>query len=310
MVMRSALGAKGTPYEVDIERGKVGEFARAIGSRHPAFLLRDKAVSPPTFLATIFFWEDRVQGANPWSQVEMSQERGMHAEQAYELVGGPPRAGERLVATSEIDGIWDKESRSAGTLTFVRMTTTFVNEAGEVRARSILTGVETSKAPERGPAVDAVAAPSGDGWWRDAAPTPVGFDGVRAGSEPPPRAFGPITRTDIVRYQGASGDMNPVHHDEPFARASGFPAPLGVGMLTAGLMTTWATDWVDPALVTSVRIRWKKPMFPGALVTFSGVVSARDEDAGTAELTLTGRDEAGAELVSGTLTLDRALGAS
>ena len=134
MVMRSALGAKGTPYEVDIERGKVGEFARAIGSRHPSFLLRDKAVSPPTFLATIFFWEDRVQGANPWSQVEMSQERGMHAEQAYELVGGPPRAGERLVATSEIDGIWDKESRSAGTLTFVRMTTTFVNEAGEVRA--------------------------------------------------------------------------------------------------------------------------------------------------------------------------------
>ena len=47
---------------------------------------------------------------------------------------------------------------------------------------------------------------------------------------PPPRVYGPVTRTDVVRYQGASGDLNPVHHDEPFARAAGFPAPLGVGM--------------------------------------------------------------------------------
>ena len=36
---------------------------------------------------------------------------------------------------------------------------------------------------------------------------------------PPPLVVGPLTRTDLVRYQGASGDMQPVHHDEEFARA-------------------------------------------------------------------------------------------
>jgi acyl dehydratase len=45
--------------------------------------------------------------------------------------------------------------------------------------------------------------------------------------------FGPLTRTDFVRYQGASGDMNPLHHDEEFAKKAGLPAPLAVGMFQA-----------------------------------------------------------------------------
>jgi acyl dehydratase len=53
---------------------------------------------------------------------------------------------------------------------------------------------------------------------------------------PPPKTLGPITRTDVVRYQGASGDLNPVHHDELFASGAGFPAPLVVGMYPAGAM--------------------------------------------------------------------------
>jgi acyl dehydratase len=40
----------------------------------------------------------------------------------------------------------------------------------------------------------------------------------------PQRVFGPITRTDIVRYQGASGDFNPIHHDDDFAKSAGFPS--------------------------------------------------------------------------------------
>ena len=53
---------------------------------------------------------------------------------------------------------------------------------------------------------------------------------LEAGALPAARVVGPISRTDIVRYQGASGDFNPVHHDELFARAAGYPAPLGIGM--------------------------------------------------------------------------------
>jgi acyl dehydratase len=40
--------------------------------------------------------------------------------------------------------------------------------------------------------------------------------------------------TDVVRYQGASGDMNPMHHDDELARGAGYPEAFGVGMLGAG----------------------------------------------------------------------------
>ena len=80
--------------------------------------------------------------------------------------------------------------------------------------------------------------------------------------------LGPITRTDIVRYQGASGDMNPVHHDEEFAKAAGFPAPLAVGMYQAGALVAWAADRHGRENVRRVRIRWKEPVFPGDVLTF------------------------------------------
>lgn len=147
MVSRAAKGVEGAPFEMDVERGKIAEFARAVRSTHPEHFLADGAVVPPTFLTTQFFWEERVPGANPWALVEMSQERGMHAEQEYVFHGPPPRAGERLFARSRITDIWEKESRSAGTLTFVRMVTEFRDASGALRAEAILTGVETGRPP-------------------------------------------------------------------------------------------------------------------------------------------------------------------
>ena len=69
---------------------------------------------PPTFLTTQFFWEDRVEGANPWDLVQMSQERGMHAEQEYIFYGEPPRAGDKLTCTSRIQEIYEKQGRRGG----------------------------------------------------------------------------------------------------------------------------------------------------------------------------------------------------
>ncbi len=96
---------------------------------------------------------------------------------------------------------------------------------------------------------------------------------------PAPRTLGPITRTDFVRYQGASYDMNPVHHDEPFATAAGYPAPLAVGMFPAGVCASWASDHFGPETVRRTRIRWKKPLFPGAILTIDGTVETVTEQA-------------------------------
>ena len=80
---------------------------------------------------------------------------------------------------------------------------------------------------------------------------------------PAPMVVGPLTRTDFVRYQGASGDMNPLHHDETFARAAGYDAPVAVGMLNAGLLGTYATDW---CCACNDRVRMP-PNFDGLDIT-------------------------------------------
>ncbi len=106
------------------------------------------------------------------------------------------------------------------------------------------------------------------------------WEELSEGAGAPARAIGPLTRTDFVRYQGASGDMNPVHHDEVFARAAGYEAPLGVGMFHAGVMGTWATDWLGPENVRAFRVRWKEPVWPGDLLRFEGRVVRKYELAG------------------------------
>ena len=60
------------------------------------------------------------------------------------------------------------------------------------------------------------------------------------------RRFPPVTRTDLVRYAGASGDFHPLHHDERFCREAGFPSPFAMGMYSAGLMGAWVADLVGP----------------------------------------------------------------
>ena len=92
---------------------------------------------------------------------------------------------------------------------------------------------------------------------------------------PPPLVVGPLTRTDLVRYQGASGDFNPIHHDEPFARAAGLAQPLSLGMLQAGLLATWATDWLGAGNIRRFRVRFADRVFPGDTLTCSGRVVDR-----------------------------------
>ena len=99
------------------------------------------------------------------------------------------------------------------------------------------------------------------------------WDALREGVGPEPLVIGPITRTDFVRYQGASGDMNPVHHDEPFARAAGFESPLGVGMFQAGVLAAWAAGWLGPDNVRRTKVRWKEPVWAGDTLTFRAAVA-------------------------------------
>ena len=88
----------------------------------------------------------------------------------------------------------------------------------------------------------------------------------------------PLTRTDLVMYAGASGDFNPMHHDEVAARQAGLPSVFGHGMFTAGLLATAVTDYVGIGTLKSYRVRFTKQTWPGEVLTTS--VTVREKRAG------------------------------
>ena len=105
-------------------------------------------------------------------------------------------------------------------------------------------------------------------------------DDIAVGSEHPPFVAPPLTITDFVRYQGASGDMNPIHHDTAFAEKAGYPTPFAVGMLQAGVLSTYATDWLGASQLRRFKVQFREQAWPGDELTYSGAVVAVREEAG------------------------------
>jgi acyl dehydratase len=109
--------------------------------------------------------------------------------------------------------------------------------------------------------------------------SPPRFEELDVGSTLAPHTGAPLTVTDFVRYQGASGDMNPIHHDTEFAQHSGFPTPFAVGMLQAGVLATYLTDHFGASAVRRFKVQWKEQAWPGDVLTYSAVVvGTRQED--------------------------------
>ena len=87
-----------------------------------------------------------------------------------------------------------------------------------------------------------------------------------------------ITREQINAYAEASGDHNPIHLDEEFARSVGLPGVIAHGMLTMGLLATWITGWAgDHRRLRRLAVRFAGMALPGDVLTFGGrVVSVED----------------------------------
>jgi acyl dehydratase len=102
---------------------------------------------------------------------------------------------------------------------------------------------------------------------------------VAAGDEIAPRTIGPVTQTDIVRFAGAGGDFNPLHHDPVLAVTSGFAAPIAMGQLTAGLLAAWLTDWCGVENLRTYEVRFRAPVNIGDDMVLGGTIRAVTEDA-------------------------------
>ena len=104
------------------------------------------------------------------------------------------------------------------------------------------------------------------------------FEDVSEGDEAPVLTH-ELTRTDLVMYAGASGDFNPMHHDETKAQAAGLPSVFGHGMFSAGLLATALTNWVGIGNLKRYKVRFAKQTWPGEVFsTKISVTSKRKED--------------------------------
>jgi acyl dehydratase len=102
------------------------------------------------------------------------------------------------------------------------------------------------------------------------------FENIHSGQSLPPLTKH-VTVEQIQEYAEASGDRNPIHLDETFARSAGLPGVIAHGMLTMAFANQMVTDWLgDRSLLKRLQGRFAGMVLPGDDVTCSGTVVAKD----------------------------------
>lgn len=194
-----------------VEAGKVAELNRALRAT--------TAAVAPTFTVVSAHHTPPGRSVNELviAAAGLDAARVLLGEIAWEYQR-PLRVGDRLEGAVTYAGSRTRHGRRGGTMVLAQGATAWHDEQGRPVARTTVTLI----APQ-GPAAASRPAPP-----PDAAVDPG--TGLR------------LTRTDIVRYAGASGDFNPVHHDDRHARALGYPGVFAMGLLPAGVLACRAAE--------------------------------------------------------------------
>jgi acyl dehydratase len=119
------------------------------------------------------------------------------------------------------------------------------------------------------------------------------YDTIATGDEAPVVSH-QLTRTDLVRYAGASGDFNPMHTDEVAAKEAGLPGVFGHGMFSMGLLGRAVTDWAGAGNLKVYGVRFTRQTWPGETLSTRIVVTGKEKTSDgniiVAELSLLNQD--------------------
>lgn len=131
------------------------------------------------------------------------------------------------------------------------------------------------------------------------------FESVRVGDELPALAKAPVDRVQLARYAGASGDFNPVHVDETYAKSIGMPSVYAPGMLVMGFLGQLMSDWARGAQLRKYSVKFIKIVWPGDTVVCKGRVTDRWGDQGRyfAEIDLWAENQKGELVMKGQTTI-------
>ncbi len=170
--------------------------------------------------------------------------RILHGEQEFEIFR-PLQPGQTYLCRAKIVDIYEKTGRSGPMAFVVRETTHRRRLERDRRHHARRDGREAMKYAK------------------------VYFDDIKVGDELPPLVKGPIQQIQLTRYAGASGDFNPIHQDDEFARAAGMGGVFAHGMLSMGFVGQAVTDWSGAGTVRKLGVRF------AALVRLKDVVTCR-----------------------------------
>jgi len=114
----------------------------------------------------------------------------------------------------------------------------------------------------------------------------VRFDDIHEGQEVF-SASKVVRREDVKAYADASGDQNPLHQDDDFARSVGFPGIIAHGMFSMAHLGKALTDWLgDPAALKRLKVQFRAPVFMDETLVAKGTVKALDPATRTATLSV------------------------
>ncbi len=128
---------------------------------------------------------------------------------------------------------------------------------------------------------------------------------IEVGTERKETMIEKVDRAMFVRYAGASGDFNPIHWNEDFAKSAGYPGVFAQGMFTAGVLGTFLTNWLGEDNVRRFRTRFIGQVWPGESIVCSGTVTKVYDSNGEtrADLDLEVTNEQGERKIDGGATV-------
>lgn len=265
----------GESFVMPIEAGKVREFTTALrGYRFP----RANAGVSVTFPTVVSFWlpHDIAPWAETGSSVAAALRAGqlIHGSQEF-TYSEPLRVGEKLRVTQSVSDVYEKIGQRSGSMTFIEVT---------YDCRSADTGshiVSMRSTMIMSAAMASVKASSGhQSIGRQTDNEPVYDEFV-------PFIDEPLTRTDFVRYQGASGDFSIPHHDEVYAAQMGMPSVFSLGMLQAGILGMYVSELFGSDNVRRFRVEFRELAWPEDVLRYRArVVGCETHDKGHDLLTL------------------------
>ena len=103
---------------------------------------------------------------------------------------------------------------------------------------------------------------------------------VKVGDALPTYVHESVTRTDLVKYAGASGDYNPMHHDETLATKAGMPSVFAHGMFSMGLLSNVLVAFGGASSIKRYDVQFRAITWPADKISCTGKVTGKREEGG------------------------------